>query len=407
MSAIAILIASTLIASPETTLRVAPRPRLDVVFDAPPAGIAGASRSDMVRAVARATSAFTDLSAREAPGPQVQACFDEREPAPLLCLLLGLRPTFEAVRSAAPSADFDAVWARTRQGDPNASDLVMLVIYAPVLEQQQVQAALIDLKVIARRYTRWTKERRLTREDRSALQDELFESAVLTRPPVNRAVANATDVQVFMNDLFRISFSELLQQRSLREFGGVDISVPAGARLFLDDTTVGSTESLLTRVRDIPAGRRRLRIEHPDYLAFEQTVEVVAERTVFIEPTLIPGPNQGAVAARDALFWTGIATTAAGIAVTALAVVSGEESNCFPEGSPGCPPDPAFTELGPFLGAPLGYSLMGAGATWSLAAWLNDDDQAWPWWEFALGLVVAGTSYGLSVALNPERPPTE
>ena len=129
---------------------------------------------------------------------------------------------------------------------------------------------------------------------------------------------------------------------------------------------------------------------------------IKAERKRTIAPTLILAPVEGAVIARQTLFWTGMAAIAGGIAVTAVVIADAPDGRCFPEGLPGCTSDRRFTNLGPFLGAPLGYSLIGAGATWSLAALLNDDDQTWPWWELLAGAAVGGLSYGISAALNPE-----
>ena len=407
--AIAMLLAGLVVSQPTTaTVRVTPRLRLDVVFNAPPAGIANASRSDMVRAVARGALAFSDLAARETAGAQLDPCFQDATPSPLLCLLLQLRPGFEAARAAAPALDFERIWRRGEAANEARSDIALMVIYAPVLEQDRVQAVLLDFQAMARRYARRSRRGPLSDAEKTALQDELFEVGVLTKPPIGRDVGGARDVQAFMNDLFRSSFASVLQERGLRRFGGIDLRAPRGATVFIDGTAVTSIEADVTRIRDVKAGEHTLRIEHPDYLAYEQPVRVVAEKKRTVAPKLILGPDESAVAARTALLWTGVATMVGGAAVTAAVLLSdGDDRNCFAEGSPNCPPDPRFRKLGPVLGAPLGYSLIGAGATWTLTALFNDDDQTWPWWEFILGAAIGGAAYGISAAANPAAPGSE
>ena len=362
----------------------------------------------MVRSVAKGALAFSDLAARETSAAQLDPCFRSEQPSPLLCLLLQLRPSFEAARAAAPAASFGALWRRGEGATENDADIALLVIYAPVLEQERVQAILLDLRAIAQRYTRRARRGPLSDAQQAALQDDLFEVGVLTKPPIARDVSNARDVQVFMNDLFRSSFSDVLKRRGYRRFGGIDLRAPAGAAVFVDGDAVTSIETEVTHIRDVPAGDHTLRIEHPDYLAHQETVHIVAEKRRSVAPELILGPNQNVVAARSALMWTGVAAMVGGAAVTAATLLSdGDNSNCFAEGSPNCPPDSRFRKLGPVLGAPLGYSLFGAGATWTLTALLNDDDQTWPWWELLLGAAVGGAAYGVSAAVNPAAPGSE
>ena len=414
MSAFAILLAATIVgqASAETTaatksntVRVVPRPNLDVIFDAPPEGIANASRSDMVRAVARGAQRFSDLKARPTNAGQMDSCFREETPSPLLCLLWKLRPKYEALRNADPTAAFEDVWSRAADPARPAADLALLVIYAPVLQQQRVQAIVLDLKAMAALYHRQGRTSVPDRTEQAAIQEELLDVGVLTNPPAARDVSNERDVQAFMNDLFRTTFAALLDERGLRQFGGINLRAPLGARLFVDGKTLGTVIAPNTRIRDVPAGPHVLRIEQAGYLAHEATVRVKARRATVVAPQLVIAPNRGAVIGRATLLWTGVATMVAGVAVTtATLLAEGDDRRCLVAGIDGCPPSSRYRSLGPVLGGPLGYSLFSAGAVWTLGAWLNDDDQTWPWWEFLVGAAIAGTAYGVSAAVNPPRP---
>lgn len=396
------LLAAWVTAQPSTTtVRVAPRPRLDVVFDAPPSGIANASRSDMVRAVAKGALAFSDLEARPTSGVRLDPCFRSERPSPLLCLLLELRSDFEAARANAPLEDFEKLWTLSHSRTAPEADIALLVTYAPVLDRNQILAVMLDLKAMARRYARWARSGPLSSQEKTALQEELYEVGVTTRPPIARDVVDAEDVELFMNDLFRTEFADLLRQRNLRDFGGFDLVAPRGSSVFLDGRELGSVETDVVQVRDVPSGERRLRIEHPKHLVFEAKQLVRPGSVTTTEPQMILAPDTDAASARSALLWTGITAMAAGAAITTIVLLDGSEPDrCFPDGLPDCPSSDRFKELGPFLGAPLGYSIFGAGATWTLAALIHDDERSWPWWGFSAGLVVAGASYGISAALN-------
>lgn len=406
---VAILIAGLALAQPAPAIRVADRFVVDVVFDAPPEGIARASRSDMLRAVTKGALDFSDLAPREAPTQRVSPCLRSGQPAPLLCLVRQLRPRFESARMATPAAEFDALWKTTQfSGEPPRADLALLIQYAPVLDRERVQALLLDLRAMAKRYTTWAATDRLTTQEQEALQDELFEVGVIRRRPVARDVTDARDVQAFMNDLFRTYFAEALAKRGYRNFGRIELRAPVGANLYVDGKAVGQTESELTRLLDIRAGPHALRIEHPEFLPHEEQMTIKAQRTESLSPTLVVAPNEAAVTTRQVLFWTGVATVAGGIAVMAATIATETEGGlCYNPDIVDCPSmtERPFSEIGGgVLGLPLGYSMVGAGAVWSLAALLNNDDQTYPWWEFLIGLAVAGASYGISVALNPEDP---
>ena len=385
------------------TFRIAPRPSLDVVFNAPPEGIANASRSDMVRAVARATRRFTDLRAREAPGVRLDPCFRDDENAPLLCLLRRLRPEFETLRTTAAADDFETLWQRSKAGTKATSDLALLITYAPVLEQDRVVALLLDLKAMARRHFTWSPNSRLSPNEATALNDELFEVGVITQPPTTRDVTNAKEVGEFMNHLFKTSFVEVLTQRGLCNFGGIDAELPLGSEIYINGALAGTTDAPLVKVRDLPAGNHTIRVEHPSYLTMEKELRVAARRTTPLKPTLILAPNQSVITARQALLWTGVVAMAGGAALVVVSFASNDIDDSCVTVNPSqlCPSDLRFKRLGPFLGAPLGLAFFGAGTAWATSVVLNDDDDTYPWWEFIVGIAVGGLVYGVSYLTDP------
>ena len=397
------LLAAWVTAQPSTTtVRVAPRPRLDVVFDAPPSGIANASRSDMVRAVAKSALAFSDLQARPTSGVRLDPCFRDERPSPLLCLLLELRPAFEDARARAPVEDFEKLWTQSRSTTTPEADVALLVTYAPVLDRNRVLAVMLDLRAMARRYARWARSGPLSNQEKTALQEELFEVGVMTQPPIARDVVDAEDVELFMNDLFRTEFAGALRKSGLQDFGGLDVVAPKGASLFLDGRELGSVETDVLQVRDVPSGDHRLRLEHPKYLVFEALASTSARRVVVFEPQLIPAPGKNIVAARTALTWVGVAAMLAGAAITTTVLLQDEQMNrCFPEEFLGAHQGRDSRNSDLFSALPLGYSIFGAGATWTISSLLNTDDQQWPIWELVAGISVAAAAYGISALSNP------
>ncbi|MEO1338769.1 MAG: hypothetical protein AAFV29_24210, partial [Myxococcota bacterium] len=288
-----------------------------------------------------------------------------------------------------------------RDGDP-ASDLALVVTYAPVLDKEQMQVLLLDLKQMAALYTQASRRESLSDEQKRRLQDKLFEVGVMTKPPVVRYVASTEEIETFVNDLFGRVFKKLFRRRGFRRFGQIDVRGPKGGVLFVDGQSVGRIDEETASIKDISAGEHLVRIEHPDYLAYEEAVEVESFKSIVFSPNLVRSAQDTAYIARTTLFWTGIATAAAGVGV--IIATAAQESNdllCTPRRPPECQDENRFRELGPVLGLPLGYSLIAAGGIWSTASALNGESESWPWWEFAVGAAVAGAAYGVSAAVNP------
>jgi hypothetical protein len=118
-------------------------------------------------------------------------------------------------------------------------------------------------------------------------------------------------------------------------------------------------------------------------------------------------------------FWSGIGLATAGAAITAFAIVASPKTTEL-EVCAGCPPaevrrafasfceltstDPACLQGGKgVLAAPLGYSLMLSGATWTAGSLVFGEDADMTWLGLAVGLGAGVLSYGISAALDPGR----
>jgi hypothetical protein len=118
------------------------------------------------------------------------------------------------------------------------------------------------------------------------------------------------------------------------------------------------------------------------------------------------------------VFWSGVGAAVAGASIVAIAIAkhNGDvETTCFAVPGNGCKSgsqfetvhyDPSSTDVNPsgILLAPLGYSIFGAGATWSLGTLLLGEGDDVPWIPLAAGIAVGVVAYGLSAILNGSSP---
>jgi len=103
--------------------------------------------------------------------------------------------------------------------------------------------------------------------------------------------------------------------------------------------------------------------------------------------------------------WSGAGLAAAGTAVLTYSLLHSEDPQLLP-----CPGGECagvgrtFSTFGGgesgILIAPLGYSLIGAGAAFSLGTLLYGEEWEMPWIQIAAGVLVGGASYAISAALN-------
>jgi hypothetical protein len=204
-------------------------------------------------------------------------------------------------------------------------------------------------------------------------------------------------------------------------YGALEIEAPGpGFELFVDGTAIGVSTGEPTLLRRVLPRTRTVRAEHPEYLPFEARADVVRAETarVVIDPIARPSEVDGAL--RIAFFWTGAAAAIGGAValIYATADTRGTATQCiYIEGHrDDCDPGSDFrtsryakdapidagdgANPGGVLVAPLGYGLLGLGATWALSILFTSEDDGVPWIPLIAGVVAGAGAYGLSAALD-------
>lgn len=198
------------------------------------------------------------------------------------------------------------------------------------------------------------------------------------------------------------------------------VSKSAGAQVILDGNAIGLLEAGTTRITGVRPGERVVRVERSGFAPMEKTIQVRPGGAAKLELSMVQTELGLNPAMRGGLLWTGVAAAAAGIATTIYAVTKQADvrvscfttnencsggstfitSNYAPENVGTLEPiNPGGVAL-----APLGFSLVAAGAGWALSSWLMDEE-AFPWLEFLIGVAAGGATYGISVAAqgSPSR----
>jgi hypothetical protein len=254
------------------------------------------------------------------------------------------------------------------------------------------------------------------REDAEA---RISETAVRFGP--NRTeVRTADEANALLDRLFTKELSLVFQASANWEpYGEIVIHTDSdGHAIVLDGTIVGTTAGTETRITHVTQGPRALELQHPKYETFSTSVEVVRGKSVEVRATLERSQSSGSSIARSSLFWGGIGAAAIGTTLLVLAIAQqdgGVRNYCF-SSSVGCEAKSSFVtsgydpglaadlnpEVNPsgLLMAPLGYSLMLGGGTWTAGTMLFGSEDDFPWIPLVAGVVVGGLSYGLSAALN-------
>ncbi len=148
-------------------------------------------------------------------------------------------------------------------------------------------------------------------------------------------------------------------------------------------------------------GQHRVRLVSPteQFAELEQMV-TVETGTVAVLHFAAPDFGEGARLVRQGSRWAGMAMFVAGSALVVHSLVQRTD------GGPTlavCPPrcdSLRFREIGPLLEAPLGYSFMATGATWTAGSYWEGAAYESPMWSILAGVVIGGLSYGLSAVLD-------
>ena len=243
------------------------------------------------------------------------------------------------------------------------------------------------------------------------LEITLNESALVTE---RTAVSGVEDAERVIDGWIRERFATSFEGTGHWEpYGEVVIEASTGGlEMAIDGQPVGATVAGTTRVREVRAGIRQVTLSAPRLEPYRGQIEVVQGRATTHQPDLVwVGPGR---VFRTATIISGAVLATAGIVATVAALAShdGDVSTyCF-AGSPGCSSGSSFESSGfspsdadslrsantsgPLL-LPLGYSLIGAGATWTIGALYSAEEDV-PWLPLAIGAGVGVLAYSLSAA---------
>lgn len=370
-----------------------------LIFSVPTGRLATITRSELIRIVSDILRRDTSFNLVSFDPNAMSACRGR-----LGCMSLRVRGEFEGER---------------RQRDEASHLRYLLVLSGAELDDgtDRLSAVLVDtdraLEV-------------LDRTDRSQPDAEARAEAQINRgsvvaAPARRRITSASDARAFLADLFTEGFRPAFEKSGTwRPYGALHVQTDiSGIAIKMDGRPIGTTQAGgVTRIQRVRAGRRTLALTHPEYLPFETTIVVVARQTAEIAASLVRRDDSGNDVPRTATLWAGVAGAAAGIGLLAyaLATPNGSSSLLCLENDPSCEGGREFISFGydaskadtdpnavnpsGLLVAPLGYSLAGAGLTWSLGALLSSRDRT-PWIAILAGLGVGLLSYGLSAAISP------
>jgi hypothetical protein len=246
------------------------------------------------------------------------------------------------------------------------------------------------------------------------LEEKIVQHAVVANPPAI-TVSNASEIPGILARLLTDDFKPAFESAGHWEpYGTIAIACDQqGMEIEINKLRIGSTVVGRTTIGRVTPGPRTVQLSRPGFFTQEKQVEVVRGQTVTVEFIMVQDVDTTIAVSRDIVFWTGVGTAVAGVAITALAIHQASKSDvvaCFyPAGDPRCgssefleaaPPDVDDPMDSPTDGgiplAPLGYSMIGAGSAWALSTALFEEDQ-WPWIEVGIGALVFVASMGVSM----------
>lgn len=174
----------------------------------------------------------------------------------------------------------------------------------------------------------------------------------------------------------------------------------SGFELRLDGRVVAAQVAGPLRLEHLSAGVRQIALAHPDYAPVDSQVKVLHRATADFVPTLLNLRVAEAEVPRRVVAVSGAALALSGLVFLTMALVRATDP------PPGCillaeggrcePTDPGFARVGGLPVAPLGYSLVGAGAIMTGGVFGTDSDTQ-PWWFVVAGLGVGALAFGASV----------
>lgn len=385
-------------------LRVAPRPPLAVAAHSP----SGASGQVGLSEIADAFEARVDALTGYAPERVEPGVVAECE-ALLACLVRRVRGDYAREDLARTDGTFEPFAAHRERveaaGRSVTTYLLLLTHVAVPGRPDRLAVSLVDTDAALRifheapRAPGWAER----------VEDAIERSAIAAKGSAD-ALPGAEDLRRFADVFFRSRVAPVLAERGTwRPFAEVHLrALPPGTAVTVDGRLVGASSGSEVVVADLVPGPHRIELAHPSHHPATREVEVSAGGRTELELEL---ERRGSDAPRAALFWSGLATAVAGGVVLGVAVARDGDARSFCFEGPGCSGGDGFTggsDPEPGLGAPdssglllapLGYSLMLTGATWSVGSRLEPKGRV-PWISTLAGLVAGGLAYGVSAAVS-------
>ncbi len=401
----------------EGTIVVQERRPIAFLLGTPTGELAKTRSSEIIRMLSEQLSAHTNFYPEIADPNLLSKCRGQ-----LGCMAESVRSDYAFDESAGLS--YDQIQRKLAR-DGVAYPRYLLVMSNVAIEGQadRLAAVLVDTDIAlaaihdaARSSPGWRDE----------VETQISGSAVLFGPE-RVEVRTPQETEEFLDRLFSRHLWQIFDKSGNWEpYGEIEIrGVEPGYAISLDGNTIGTASSDPTRLTEVASGLRKIRVEHPTIHPFETDIDVARSKKSLVEVNAIPTSDPAARTARTLVTWSGVGLAAVGVGLTAVAILrqdSAVKTYCFKvEGSAcvsssrfatlGYDPskadvlDPAVNPSGIML-APLGYSLVGVGATWALGTELFGSPNDVPWIPLAAGAAVGVLSYALSGVMQPADPLT-
>ncbi|MBI2374057.1 MAG: hypothetical protein HYV07_08665 [Deltaproteobacteria bacterium] len=402
-------------AAEDGTIVVQERRPFAILLGTPTGEIARTRSSDVIRMLSEQLAVHTNFFAELADANILSKCRGQ-----LGCMVEAVRPDY--VYDEAAGLAYDQIQRKlAREGVAYPKYLLVVSNVAIEGQADRLAVVLVDTDLALAAIHDAPHGAPNWRED---VEAQISTSAVLYGPE-RVEVSTPEETSQFLDKLFSTQLWRIFEKSGNWEpYGEISlVGVEAGYAVSLDGNVVGTTASDQTQLREVVSGLRRLRLEHPSIHPLDLEVDVARGKTVSVEVHPIPIGDAGAKLVRGIVTWTGAGVAAIGAAITVAAILA-EDSDvktyCFKgEGSPcesarrfatlGYDPskadtlDPSVNPAGVML-APLGYSLIGAGLTWSLGTELLGPKDELPWIPLAVGAAVGALSYVVSGLAQPGDP---
>jgi hypothetical protein len=251
------------------------------------------------------------------------------------------------------------------------------------------------------------------------LEARLNERAVIVRPS-SALAADDAQADAYVRRLFTQDFRGAFENAGYWEpYGSIELSFDRGdATVMIDGQVVGVARQGTTRVTELFAGDRKVRVEKPGFEPYESVVQVREGAAVPLvvelrEERASPLGHWGGLAAGASMIIAGSALTIWGATgdvnvesiclVTSGATDQNKAEVCgrgplmlrFGYRPPGESNERASYGSGPLI-APLGYSLVLAGGLTVLGALLWEEEEGFPWRSLLIGAGAGLLTYGVS-----------